>query len=188
MAPSRISKACKIKERVVTISRTSSLTNADGDSTSRQKRAAQHAAIQSNMPSEMHITHVGVSGTVALRDRPRIQNLVKNNKAKGAKTTLVFENESRLARGMQVQMDALKWAEEEGVDLIHSQIPDLWTSKDLLKRCIAHVLGALSELDWATKVATLKSGRDAAHTVTKKRSLKGNTKVEGRRNFKDLLC
>jgi DNA invertase Pin-like site-specific DNA recombinase len=167
----------------ITVSRTSSLTNADGDSTARQKRATVLA--DPGQKVSRHICHLGVSGTIPLKDRPDIQNIVDDNNSKGYKTSLVFENESRLARGLRVQLDAMDWAEQNGVDLIHSRFPDLWVSKEPDKRCLSNILGALSELDWSNKLAVLKSGIKRKHGVTKLRTLKDNTKVEGRKNFKD---
>ncbi len=52
---------------------------------------------------------------------------------------------------------------------------------------MAQILGVVSEFDAATKVRIMKSGRDAARPLSKARTLNDKNKVEGRKNFKDLL-
>jgi len=177
----RKQKAKKSDKCVVTVSRTSSWTNADGDSTARQMEATKNHA----EPDGTQIVHHGVSGTLPLHMRPNILEIVDQHKRKGKSTVLVFENETRLARGVKVQIEAQEWADREGVELVHASIPDLWQSQDPAKKCMSTILAALSEMDWANKVQMLKSGRENARAKTPRRTLKSSEKVEGRKNFKD---
>ncbi len=106
----------------VGVSRTSSYTNAQGDSTKRQKKSMCKFKLDKN------IVNLGVSGRTNLSMRPYVADLVKDNAKAGKSTVLVFENETRLARSMKVQEEALEWAAKNGVTLVHAGHPDLWTS------------------------------------------------------------
>jgi DNA invertase Pin-like site-specific DNA recombinase len=128
--------APKAKKMIIGVSRTSSMANAFGDSTGRQKR------ITKRFGPKKFIANVGISGKVPLSLRPFISEAVAENAKKGIPTELIFENSTRLARSLAVQEEAIQWATDNQVTLVNASMPDLWVKKTPENTLMSQMLGS----------------------------------------------
>ena len=168
--------------------RTSSFTNALGDSGVRQRLAVTNAAAQhlkTKIPQGQWLEWVGVSGKTPLHQRAGIDKIVEKAKSQGEQT-LVVENHTRLARSLDTQMDALKFCNSKGIRVLHAVIPDLFVSENPTMVFLRNVLGAASQLEHGLKVEELAAARRRAKQNSDTKTLMGQKKCEGRKNFQEL--
>ena len=148
--------------------------NMDGDSFPRQRASSKN--IKGVALATKVLAHYKVSGTTPLQDRPGVRDLLEYSKKTGS-MAWVFEDEKRLARTLKADLESRAWAKENGISLIHSTIPGLWTSDDPTMEFLAHTLGSISEMDNKTRVANLKRGRERVRQTSKRRTLTRARKV-----------
>lgn len=124
----------------------------------------------------------GVSGTIPFHERPGVQQCLEECQKAGVKE-VVIPDETRLARNLIVQENTIEHCKQMGIDLLHNAIPDLFTSGEPEKVLMRMVMGAISQYDYAIKLRNLQHGRDTARAKSKKRTLCGDRKCEGRKKI-----
>ena len=102
--------------------RTSTLTNKEGDSSTRQR-----SSIMKWVKSNGYIVKGEYwdieSGSMDTMDRPEFMRMISDSEKFGIKV-LVFENQSRLSRDIIVQESTFRLLSSKGYSLISSENPD----------------------------------------------------------------
>ena len=108
--------------------RTSTLTNKEGDSSTRQKSSIMKW-VKSNGYSVKGEYWDIESGSMNTMDRPEFMRMISDSEKNGIKV-FVFENQSRLSRDIIVQESTFRLLSPKGYSLISSENP-LFGSKNL---------------------------------------------------------
>ena len=160
---------------VIAYYRTSSLTNVEGDSAERQRRAVSHYAASAGMKVVVEFYDAAVSGADPIDQRPGFTDLLAWADENGVRT-IVFESANRFARDLVVQEVGYQTLTARGFTLIAADDPDSFVANTPTSTMIRQILGAVGEFEKASTVARLKGARDRASTAAGKR-------IEGRKGY-----
>ena len=97
-------------------------------------------------------------------------------------TKVVFEDASRLARGLLVQECAYEKLTTLGLQLISATSPHQFLSDTISARMLRQILGAVCEFERSTMVQRLKHAREQKQKTTRARTLHGKPKVTGKKS------
>jgi DNA invertase Pin-like site-specific DNA recombinase len=151
--------------------RTSSQTNADGDSVPRQRAACAAHAARAGLTIQREFTDVAVKGADRIDARTGFQAMLAWCAEHDCRTIIV-ENASRFARDLIVQETGFQMLTAEGYTLVAADDPDAFTASTPTQDLIRQVLGAVAQFEKANLVAKLKAARD-------RRSAELNHRIEG---------
>lgn len=168
----------KARTAAVAYFRTSTLTNADGDSVYRQARAVEKAAAAAGMELSACFWDAGVSGTDPVDGRPGFKALLAWAAEAGVSTVLV-EDASRFARDLMAQEVGLLLCRGQGVRILTATGQDLSDDANPERVMFRQLAGVFAHYDRAKTVQRLKSARDAKKAAT-------GEKVEGRKSWAEV--
>ena len=157
--------------------RTSSASNLDGDSETRQKEAIFAYAEKNSLELMAVASDQAVSGTEPVMFRKGIQKLVEFCEANKV-SIILCENASRFARDLIVQERGFQDLKEKNLQIIPVDAPDYFTGDTPSLNLIRQVLGSVSQFEKANLVHKLRGARERI------RLEKG--KCEGRRSLKEI--
>ena len=103
--------------------------------------------------------------------------------AKSKSKTLYVADETRLARKLSVQEQALEVLRKRGIKVVSASDPRLFSDDTPEGVLRLQMMGAISEYEHKKTIAKLKNGRENKRKVSKVTTLVGVAKVEGRKNF-----
>jgi DNA invertase Pin-like site-specific DNA recombinase len=158
--------------------RTSSATNVNGDSSTRQREAISQYARTAGLEIVAEFYDAAVSGADPIEQREGFIALLSMAEETGVKTVLV-ENASRFARDLIVQETGYALLTRQGFKLIAADDPDGFTADTPTARMVRQILGAVAEFEKANLVAKLKGARDRVSATKGKR-------IEGRKGYDDI--
>jgi DNA invertase Pin-like site-specific DNA recombinase len=161
-------------KQAVAYFRTSSETNADGDSRERQA-AAVHEYARAQGIEIVGEYHDVVTGVMPTHERPEFVAMLARLLANGCRTILV-ETASRFARDQMVLETGYQMLKAQGIEVIATDSPGMFLDDGPTAKFVRTVLAAAAELEKALTVAKLKGARDRA-------SAKLGRRVEGGKNF-----
>lgn len=151
-------------------SRTSTLTNSEGDTFVRQMKAIKTYAASHDIEIVRGYEEV-ISGTKEWEHRPQWVEMMKS--LNGVRT-IVIERLDRLARDLMVQEHIIADLKQRDITLISVAEPDL-CSEDPTRILMRQIMAGIAQYERAMIVAKLKSARD------RKRAETGS--CEGRKPF-----
>ena len=157
--------------------RTSSATNLDGDSETRQKIAIYAYAEKNGYEIVQGAYDEAVKGTDHIPEREGFSKLIDyclNNDVK----FILCENASRFARSVIVQEMGYNKLNEVGLVVIPVDAPDYFSNDDPSQRMIRQMLGVVAEFEKSNLVSKLRGAR--------KRKKKENGKCEGRKSLIEI--
>jgi DNA invertase Pin-like site-specific DNA recombinase len=157
--------------------RTSSVTNSDGDSSPRQEEKILHYATGNGIEI-VQIYHDVVSGTVPVEGRPAFSELLDRIESDDI-SIVVVEDVSRFARDMLASEISILALKERGVTCITTSGEDLTETDDPARVMMRQVAQSFAQYEKARLVAKLKGARDRA-------SKKAGKRVEGRKSYKEI--
>lgn len=148
--------------KAVAYYRTSSLTNADGDSQPRQDHAVRTFATTAGFEVVDTYSDVGVPGTAALADRQGFTALLDRIEANGVRVVIV-EDASRFARDLMTQEAGIALLASRGVKLYVANTGDeLTDDSDPMRVMVRQIVGAVVQAEKARLVAKLRVARERA--------------------------
>lgn len=168
----------KARTAAVAYFRTSTLTNAEGDSVFRQARAVEQWAASNGTTIVACYWDAGVSGTDPVDVRPGFQALLGHAAEAGIATVLV-EDASRFARDLMAQEVGLLLCRGRGVRIITATGQDLSDDASPERVMFRQLAGVFAHYERAKTVQRLKAARDAKKAAT-------GAKVEGRKSWAEL--
>ena len=137
--------------------RTSTLTNKDGDSSSRQKSSIMKW-VKSNSYSVKGEYWDIESGKMDTMDRPEFMKMIHDSERLGIKV-LVFSDQSRLSRDIIVQESTYRLLSSRGYSLISSENPNSFLEDTPTSNLIRQIMGSFCEFDRSSTVSKLKVSR-----------------------------
>jgi DNA invertase Pin-like site-specific DNA recombinase len=149
--------------------RTSSATNVgdDKDSESRQRDAVTRFAKRNGYAVVETFYDAAVSGADPITERPGFTAMLERIVGNGVRVILV-ETASRFARSVLTQEVGFGHLQGLGVTLIAVDSPESFLSQEPMMVALRQMQGVFSQLDKATLVAKLKSGRERKKRETGK--------------------
>jgi DNA invertase Pin-like site-specific DNA recombinase len=166
------------KGRALAYLRTSSQTNAEGDSGPRQRREIMAYAAHAGLTVEREFYDADVSGADMLDQREGFTAMLSFARENGI-GTIIVENATRFARDLIVQETGYAMLKAEGITLIAADSPHTFTSDTPTATLIRQILGAVSQFEKAMLVAKLRGARDRASAA------QGGKRIEGRKGYAD---
>ena len=148
--------------------RTSTLTNKEGDSSTRQRSSIMKWVKSNGYTVKGEYWDIE-SGSMDTMDRPEFMRMISDSEKFGIKV-LVFENQSRLSRDIIVQESTFRLLSSKGYSLISSENPDSFL-EDPTSNLIRQILGCVSEFDKSSTVNKLKMSRLRKKDINKKKGL-----------------
>jgi DNA invertase Pin-like site-specific DNA recombinase len=140
--------------------RTSTTTNADGDSVPRQRAAIEAYAARAGLTIEGEYADV-VTGADPIEGRKGFADLLARITGNGVRMVVV-EDASRFARNLMVQEAGIALLQGLGVVLVTAGGENLTDSGDPERVMIRQILGAVAQAEKARLVAKLRAARDRA--------------------------
>ena len=159
---------------VVAYLRTSSATNVDGDSETRQLAAIDSFAKSHGYALVEIFRDQAVSGTDAIDMRPGFRAMLERLLSNGVRTIIV-ENASRFSRDLIVQETGYAMLRCRGIDLIAADSPSSFLDDGPTATLVRQILGAVAQFEKAMVVAKLRGARDRKRAT--------GVKVEGRPGY-----
>ena len=159
-------------------SRTSSVTNSDGDSSIRQLEMISQYADNNGIEIVQTFNDV-VSGAVPIEGRNGFGELLDRIEADGGVSLVIVEDVSRFARDMMACEISILALKERGVTCITASGEDLTETDDPARVMMRQVAQSFAQYEKARLVTKLKGARDRA-------SKKAGKRVEGRKAYKEL--
>lgn len=150
--------------------RTSSATNADGDSRERQQAACLKYA-KAHRLAVAGEYHDVISGATPVTDRASFMSMIERLLSNGVRTVLI-ESPDRFARDLTVQLVGHDWLKEKGITLIPVNAPDFFIDETPTAIMIRQILGAVAQFEKAQVTAKLQGARD-------RRSAEAGKRIEG---------
>jgi DNA invertase Pin-like site-specific DNA recombinase len=149
--------------------RTSSATNADGDSETRQRLAIETYGKRAGyvIADDDWFWDVDVKGADPVTERPGFKAMLDRIAGNGVRTVIV-ETANRFARDLIVQLTGHDYLKKLGVLLIAADAPDHFLEETPTAVLIRQVLGAVAQFEKASLVAKLKGARDRKKAETGK--------------------
>ena len=154
--------------------RTSSASNLDGDSETRQKEAIFAYAEKNSLELMATASDQAVSGTEPVMFRKGIQKLVEFCEANKV-SIILCENASRFARDLIIQELGFRDLKKLDLQIIPVDAPDYFTGDSPSLNMIRQILGAVSEFEKSNLVHKLRGARE--------RMKAKNGKCEGRKSL-----
>jgi DNA invertase Pin-like site-specific DNA recombinase len=154
--------------------RTSSATNVEGDSETRQRCAIEKYAASAGYEIVTWYYDAAVRGGDAIDSRPGFAAMLAQIAGNGVRTIIV-ETANRFARDLMVQEVGFAMLKGLGVTLIAADSPASFLDDGSTSKLIRQILGAVAEFDKAMTVAKLKGARD--------RVRRREGKCEGRKSY-----
>jgi DNA invertase Pin-like site-specific DNA recombinase len=139
--------------------RTSSATNADGDSRPRQEAAIKAYAEANGIAIVREFYDAAVSGADPVEGRPGFADMMGYMIGNGARIVLV-ENASRFARDLTVQLLGHALLKKHGIELIPVDAPTYFTDETPTARMVRSILGAVSQFEKEALVLKLRKARE----------------------------
>jgi DNA invertase Pin-like site-specific DNA recombinase len=139
--------------------RTSSATNADGDSRPRQEAAIKAYAQANGIEIVRAFYDAAVSGADPVEGRPGFADMMAYMLGNGARIMLV-ENASRFARDLTVQLLGHALLKKHGIELIPVDAPTYFTDETPTARMVRSILGAVSQFEKEALVLKLRKARE----------------------------
>jgi len=173
----------KKKECVIYL-RTSTLTNKDGDSYSRQKSKIRDWVKSNGYQVKGEYWDVE-SGSKNIVDRPQFMKMISDSEKWKIKV-LVFENQSRLSRDIIVQESSYRLLSSKGYQLISSENPSTFIEDSPTSNLIRQILGCVSEFDKSSLVEKLRVSRVRKRELNKNKGIVTRNregKCEGRKRI-----
>lgn len=171
-----VSEKAQEDRRAVAYLRTSSATNVDGDSGTRQREAIQQYAKRAGMELVAEFYDAAVSGADPLDTREGFTALLAYAKEHAVGTVLV-ETASRFARSLMVQELGLQVLRREGIRLVAVDSPETFAATDdPMVEAVRQMLGVMAQLEKAMTVAKLRGARDRKSATLGRR-------VEGQKGY-----
>lgn len=159
-------------KQIVAYLRTSSATNVEGDSQTRQLAAIEAYAKATNAEIVATFTDDAVKGADAIESRPGFAAMMERLLSNGCRT-IVVETASRFARDLIVQEVGFEMLRARGIELIAADSPTAFLDDGPTAVLIRQVLGAVSQFEKSMLVSKLKGARDRLRAQ--------GQRVEGRR-------
>lgn len=151
--------------KAVAYFRTSSATNVDGDSETRQRTAVEAYAARNGIDIAATFYDAAVSGADPVDARPGFIDLMAYCQEHDVDAILV-ESPDRFARDLMVQMTGYAMLKKSGLDLIPVSLPTHFTDPTPTGNLVRQILGAIAEFDKLNLVAKLKGARDRKRAAT----------------------
>jgi DNA invertase Pin-like site-specific DNA recombinase len=161
----------KGKIHAVAYLRTSSATNADGDSQIRQRAAIAAFSKTAGFELVDEFADVAVSGADPIESRAGFAHLLDRIEGNGVRV-VVIEDASRLARQLVTQELAILTLIARGVRVLTANGEDLTDDSDPSRVMMRQLAGAFHQYEKARLVAKLKAARDRKRAT--------GARVEGR--------
>jgi len=172
-----IQKAETNVEKVVCYLRTSSASNLDGDSETRQKEAIASYAEKNSLEIVDGAYDQAVSGTDPVMFRKGIKKIIELCAEEGIHIILC-ENASRFARDLIVQEQGYLELKARNLQIVPVDAPDYFTGEDASKNLIRQMLGSVSQFEKSNLVYKLREARQRVSLE------KG--KCEGRKSMEEI--
>lgn len=149
-------------DKAVGYCRTSSLANVgDGKhSLIRQREAIASYAVSAGYDVASWFIDQGVSGTIAVNERPGFSRMLEEIQKTGA-NTIIIEDANRFARDLIVQLVGYDMLTEMGITIIAANSPNHFKEDTPTGTLVRQVLGAIAEFEKSQLVHRLKKARDA---------------------------
>jgi len=149
----------KAKANAVAYLRTSSATNADGDSQIRQRAAIAAFSKTAGFELVDEFADVAVSGADPIESREGFAHLLDRIEGNGVRIVII-EDASRLARQLVTQELAILALIARGVRVLTANGDDLTDDSDPSRVMMRQIAGAFHQYEKARLVAKLKAARD----------------------------
>jgi DNA invertase Pin-like site-specific DNA recombinase len=149
----------KGKTYAVAYLRTSSATNADGDSQVRQRAAIAAFSKAAGFELVDEFADVAVSGADPIESREGFAHLLDRIEGNGVRIVII-EDASRLARQLVTQELAILALIARGVRVLTANGDDLTDDSDPSRVMMRQIAGAFHQYEKARLVAKLKAARD----------------------------
>jgi len=166
--------------------RTSSAANvgADKDSEKRQRQAiaAYAKGARFEVAADDWFYDPAVSGADPIETRPGFNKLLDRIEGNGVRVVIV-EDASRFARQLMAQELGILALEKLGVRLITANGDELTNTDDPSKKMMRQIAGAFAEFEKARLVSKLKGARERKRAESKRVTIDGKGKCEGRKNL-----
>ena len=147
-----------IKKECLIYTRTSTLTNKDGDSVHRQKSSIMKW-VKSNGYSVKGEYWDIESGKMDTFERPKFLEMISDSERLGI-SVLVFSDQSRLSRDIIVQESTYRLLSSRGYTLISSENPNSFLSdSNPTNSLLRQILGSFCEFDRSSTVHKLRVSR-----------------------------
>ena len=163
--------------RAIAYFRTSSATNADGDSVHRQARDVEAFASTTGYELDSCFWDAAVSGADPVESRPGFAALIAHAVNAGVSAVLI-ESADRFARDLLAQELGLRQLAALGVRVITASGLDLSDDSSPERLLMRQIAGAVAGYDKAKTVQRLRASRE------RKRALTG--RCEGRKSHVDI--
>ena len=173
--------------KAVAYMRTSSATNvgADKDSERRQRAAIEAYAKRAGLLVTDWFYDPAVSGADPIETRPGFSALLDRIEGNGVRVVII-EDASRFARDLMTQELGILSLIKLGVRVITATGDDLTDTTDPMKKAMRQIAGAFAELEKARLVAKLRGARERKRATSKRTTLDGRGKCEGRKSVAEL--
>ena len=151
----------KGRRECVAYYRTSSKTNVgkNKDSLPRQRRAVTAYAKAHGLKIVREFFDAGISGKMAVLDRPAFSEMIAYIMGNGSRTVLV-EDPERFARDTVVSIDGIQFLREENISLLPVSSPEHYRSDDPDSVFIQELQAANAKRERRKTVLRLKVARD----------------------------
>ena len=158
--------------------RTSSASNLEGDSESRQMDAITKYADSQGYEIVSGAYDQAVKGSDSIHEREGFAKLIQYCVDNDV-SVILCENASRFARDVIVQELGYRELKKLNLQLIHVDAPDYFTGDSPSLTMIRQILGAVSEFEKSNLVSKLR--------VARERMKVKNGKCEGRKSLRELM-
>jgi DNA invertase Pin-like site-specific DNA recombinase len=156
--------------------RTSSQSNVDGDSETRQLDAISHYAKTNKLNIVGSYWDKAVSGEDDISERPQFSAMLDHIEGNGVRMVVV-EGADRLARSVMAQELAVMACQERGIQIITSSGQNLTESDDPAKVAMRQMASVFSQFEKSRLVGKLAAAR--------KRKREADGKCEGRKSLSE---
>jgi len=164
----------KEMEKVVTYYRTSTKTNEQGDSKTRQRKICLDFC--KNQKFEVALeTYEVITGTLAVTERENFLEMIRFAEEQGI-TKIIFSDWSRFARSLLAQEYSLHYLKSKGFECVSATNGK--TDDDATDNLMRSMMGAFFQFEKETLVKKLK--------VARQRVKKEKGKCEGRKSIKEM--
>ncbi|MET4275169.1 MULTISPECIES: recombinase family protein [unclassified Bradyrhizobium] len=157
----------KEKSHAVVYLRTSSSTNAEGDSQTRQRLAIETYAERAGLTIVDEFSDMAVNGDDLIEGRDGFAKLLDRIESNGVRIVLI-EDASRLARALITQELAIIALIERGVRVLTANGDELTDNSDPSRVMMRQIAGAFHQYEKARLVAKLKAAKDRARSAGKR--------------------
>ncbi len=166
--------------------RTSSAANVGADKDSEKRQRLAIAAYSKSARFEIApadwFYDPAVSGADPIETRPGFNALLDRLESNGVRTVII-EDASRFARDLMTQELGILSLIKLGVRVVTATGDDLTDTSDPMKKAMRQIAGAFAELEKARLVAKLRGARERKRTESKRVTIDGRGKCEGRRSL-----